>query len=277
MKTWRGHGGDTSGKGGLRGASIENSSAGVVAENYDLLMEYDVAIVGEQIIKIDHALLGVKGSCISDIRCVYSHPQALMQCASYLEREHPEFETISLKTPLPRRERCRRTGTEARLPSPGPETRRFTISRFWRRRSRTTNTTRRGLSLCPREKYLARADKISICFELPNEKGSLYHTLSHFIFNGLNMRRIESCPLPGRTGSIGSSWILPEIFGRRRYRMPWSALPPRPEDCGFWEIIERYAKIAVDTAERKKVPGDETFCFYLYRILRDYFEDFPGK
>ena len=48
------------------------------------------------------------------------------------------------------------------------------------------------------KKYLARADKISICFELPNEKGSLYHTLSHFIFNGLNMSRIESRPLPGK-------------------------------------------------------------------------------
>ena len=40
---------------------IENSSAGIVAENYDLLMEYDVTIVGEQIIKIDHALLGCQG------------------------------------------------------------------------------------------------------------------------------------------------------------------------------------------------------------------------
>ena len=64
---------------------IENSSAGIVSENYDLLVEYDNYIVGEQIIKIDHSLLGVPGAGLSDIKTVYSHPQALMQCSEYLE------------------------------------------------------------------------------------------------------------------------------------------------------------------------------------------------
>ena len=60
---------------------IENSSAGIVSENYDLMVEYGHCIVGEQIIKIEHALLGVPGAKLSDITDVYSHPQALMQCA----------------------------------------------------------------------------------------------------------------------------------------------------------------------------------------------------
>ena len=64
---------------------IENSSAGIVSENYDLMVEYGHCIVGEQIIKIEHALLGVPGAKLSDITDVYSHPQALMQCARYLE------------------------------------------------------------------------------------------------------------------------------------------------------------------------------------------------
>ena len=66
---------------------IENSSAGEVNDIYDLLEEYENYIVGEQILKIDHALLGIPGAKLSDIQTVYSHPQALMQCAVYLEQQ----------------------------------------------------------------------------------------------------------------------------------------------------------------------------------------------
>ena len=48
------------------------------------------------------------------------------------------------------------------------------------------------------KKYLSTADKVSLCFELPHEKGSLYHILSHFIFNGVNMTKIESRPKKGK-------------------------------------------------------------------------------
>ena len=72
---------------------IENSSAGIVSENYDLLVEYDNCIVGEQIIPIDHCLLGTKGSKLSDIEQVYSHPQALMQCSKFLDR-HGSWQQI---------------------------------------------------------------------------------------------------------------------------------------------------------------------------------------
>ena len=75
---------------------IENSSAGIVSENYDLLVEYDNCIVGEQIIPIYHCLLGTKGSKLSDIEQVYSHPQALMQCGRYLD-EHRNWEKHSFK------------------------------------------------------------------------------------------------------------------------------------------------------------------------------------
>lgn len=47
--------------------------------------------------------------------------------------------------------------------------------------------------------FLKDAQKISVCFEIPHESGSLYHTLSHFIYNGINMNRIESRPVQGKT------------------------------------------------------------------------------
>ena len=74
---------------------IENSSAGIVNDTYDLLKEYDNYIVAETFVKIEHALLGTADSDISDIRTVYSHPQGLMQCQEFLE-EHKEWNQISL-------------------------------------------------------------------------------------------------------------------------------------------------------------------------------------
>ena len=74
---------------------IENSSAGIVSENYDLLVEYDNYIVGEQIIRINHALLGLADAQESDITKIYSHKQSLMQCSDFLEA-HKEWEKFSL-------------------------------------------------------------------------------------------------------------------------------------------------------------------------------------
>ncbi|MBO6015786.1 MAG: chorismate mutase, partial [Lachnospiraceae bacterium] len=65
---------------------IENSTAGIVSEIYDLLVEYENYIVGEQIIRIEHCLLGLPQAQLEDIRRVYSHPQSLMQSARFLDQ-----------------------------------------------------------------------------------------------------------------------------------------------------------------------------------------------
>ena len=64
---------------------IENSSAGIVSEIYDLLVEFENYIVGEQIIPIEHCLLAAEGTKKEEIKTVYSHPQSLMQSAQYLQ------------------------------------------------------------------------------------------------------------------------------------------------------------------------------------------------
>ena len=75
---------------------IENSTAGTVSEIYDLLVEFENYIVGEQIIRIEHCLLGLPGTELSQIKTVYSHPQSLMQSARYLG-EHEDWKQVSLK------------------------------------------------------------------------------------------------------------------------------------------------------------------------------------
>ena len=72
---------------------IENSTAGIVADNFDLLVDFENYIVGEQVIKCEHVLMGLPGTKLSDIKSVISHTQALSQCERFLE-EHREWKQI---------------------------------------------------------------------------------------------------------------------------------------------------------------------------------------
>ena len=78
---------------------IENSTAGIVADIYDLLTEYNLFIVGEQILKVEHVLLGLPEAELSDIAGVYSHPQGLAQCKEYLEEHFETTITDEAKVP----------------------------------------------------------------------------------------------------------------------------------------------------------------------------------
>lgn len=178
---------------------IENSSAGIVSENYDLLVEYDNCIVGEQTIRISHALLGLPGTRLDEISCVCSHPQALMQCVDFLDA-HKDWERISLSNTAMAAKKVLEDGrrSQAAIASPitaeiyGLEVLKEEINYS------SENSTRflivSGQKLCRRD-----AGKISLCFELPHESGSLYHILSHFIYNDLNMNKIESRPIKDRS------------------------------------------------------------------------------
>ena len=75
---------------------IENSSAGAVIDNYDLMLKYDNYIVGETQMPVRHALLGLPEADLSQVRTVYSHPQGLMQCSQFLNA-HREWQQISLE------------------------------------------------------------------------------------------------------------------------------------------------------------------------------------
>lgn len=178
---------------------IENSTAGSVQDCYDLLAEYEHSIVGEQIIQIDHALLGVKGSSLSDIRSVISHPQALAQCRKYLEN-HPEWDQREyLNTAL-----AAKLVAEEQNKSKAAIASRYAAEYFGlevlndKPLSQEGNSTR-FIIVSGRHIYTPDASKISICLELPHKSGTLYNILSHMIYNNLNMTKIESRPIPERT------------------------------------------------------------------------------
>lgn len=178
---------------------IENSSAGIVSENYDLLEEYDNCIVGEQTIQISHALLGLPGTRLADLTCVYSHPQALMQCVDFLD-EHRDWERISLKNTAVSAQKVLKDGKRNQAAIANPVTARlYGLEVLKEAINYSAENSTRFIIVTGRKIYRRDAGKISICFELPHESGSLYQILSHFIYNDLNMNKIESRPIKNKS------------------------------------------------------------------------------
>ena len=177
---------------------IENSTAGIVNDNYDLLGEYDNYIVGEQILSIQHALLGTPDATLSDIRTVYSHPQGLMQCAKYLD-EHREWQQISLLNTAMAAQKVAedQDNSQAAIAST-LAARQHGLKVLEEGINRSGQNSTRFLIVTNQPIFCRDAKKVSICFEVTHESGCLYNVLSHFIYNNLNMSRIESRPIPNR-------------------------------------------------------------------------------
>lgn len=173
---------------------IENSTAGGVSEIYDLLVEFDNYIVGEQIIEIKHCLLTVPGAEKQDIKTVYSHPQSLMQSAGYLRKQ--DWKQISMENNAFAAKKVADEGDKTQAAIAGRyagELYGLNILEEGINDSELNST--RFIIISNQKKFLKNAGKVSICFEIPHESGSLYKTLSHFIYNGINLCNIESRPI----------------------------------------------------------------------------------
>lgn len=177
---------------------IENSTAGIVSEIYDLLVEYENYIVGEQVIPIAHCLLGVPGTGLEEIEMVYSHPQSLMQSSRFLG-EHTNWKQISMQNNAFATQKVAQDNDkkQAAIASAyaakvyGLEVLQETIQN-------DKNNSTRFIIVTNQKIFKKDAKKVSICFEVAHESGSLYHALSHFIYNHLNVSKIESRPIENR-------------------------------------------------------------------------------
>ena len=178
---------------------IENSSAGIVTDIFDLLLKKDVVIVAEYDLHISHCLLGIKGAKFSDIKRIYSHPQALMQCASYL-KEHPEWRQISLLNTAVSAKKVKDEGNiEQAAIASELSAKLYGLDILDMGINRNSNNTTRFVVLSKEKIFSKGSNKLSLILELPHEKGMLYNILGIFVLNGLNLLKIESRPIPEKT------------------------------------------------------------------------------
>jgi 3-deoxy-7-phosphoheptulonate synthase len=179
---------------------IENSLAGSVHENYDLLLQYpDIRIIGETKLRVKHSLIGVPGSTLDGITEVFSHPQALAQCDDYL-REHSTWEL----TPF-----YDTAGSVARI-SEERDPAHAAIANAQVADLYDMVVLKEGIETNPRNYtrfvVLARTDDTevpdanmaSLVFSTPDRPGALFAAMKVMADAPLNLKKLESRPIAGR-------------------------------------------------------------------------------
>ena len=177
---------------------IENSTAGPVIEMYDLLDEFENYIVAETILPIVHTLSGLPGTKLSDIQRVYSKTEALMQTSRFLD-EHSDWQRISVvNTAIAAKKVLKDQDISQAAVCSAYAAKVHGLEVLVDGINDDADNSTRFIVVTNQKVFLRDASKISIRFELPHQSGSLYRILSHFIYNDLNMSKIESRPVKGR-------------------------------------------------------------------------------
>lgn len=177
-------------------APIENTLAGSIHQNYDLLTRHDLYIVGEEILRIGHFLIAAPGVTLNDIHIVISQPPALAQCEHYIrahgwarEAAYDTAGSVKLLKASGRRDAAaiapRRAASVYDMPilveniedNPENYTRWVVLARE---------------PIEPTEPY-----KTSIVFTLKNTPGALFKAMSVFSLRDIDLTKIESRPIPG--------------------------------------------------------------------------------
>ena len=186
--------------------AIENTIAGSLLHNYELLRNSGAVIVGEQKLRIAHCICCLPDEDWADLHEVHSHPVALAQCETFLQ-QHPELKAVQAEdTALSAKEIMEQQlrGHAAicsvhaaklygmRILQEGIETNKHNFTRFLviADRWRVDELKAEGIGSQP--------DKANIVFSLPHEEGSLSQILSIFTFYRINLTKIQSLPIIGR-------------------------------------------------------------------------------
>jgi prephenate dehydratase len=179
---------------------IENSLAGTIHRNYDLLLQNSMSVVGEHYLHVHHCLITHPGTKRTDIKCVISHPQALAQCETYLRsfpgvKVEPTYDTAG-SVKILRDQGDPSVAAIASQRAAGL----YGMSILERNIEDAPNNFTRFLNIAPQPVFPETDAKTTIVFSLKNQPGSLFKALSVFALRDIDLTKIESRPL------VGKSW-----------------------------------------------------------------------
>lgn len=210
--------------------AIENTIAGSLLQNHNLLRESGCLIIGEHKLRISHQLAALPGQTIDDLREVHSHPIALMQCEDFLERHkqilavESDDTAMSAKTIAEGKVKgraaiCSRAAAELyglEILAENIETNKRNFTRFLIiAKPDLAYMMNRGMEL----------NKSTIVFTLPHEEGSLSKVLTILSFYHINLTKIQSLPIIGREFEY-RFYVALTFTDYERYKQALQAIRP---------------------------------------------------
>jgi prephenate dehydratase len=184
--------------------AIENSIAGSILPNYNLLQKSKLQVIGEVYLSISQNLLANKGVRLEDIKEIHSHPMAILQCLDYLEKYNwklVETEDTALSAKLVQQHKSKHIAAIAskfaaqlydlNVLTPDVHTLKNNITRFLIMEPIATKTK------------VENADKASIYFQTDHSRGILSKVLAKIALGNVNLSKLQSMPIPGSTFKYG--------------------------------------------------------------------------
>lgn len=178
---------------------LENSTAGSVNQIYDLMMEHDFKIVRSVRLKVDHNLLVPHGVKREDIKEIFSHEQAISQCAGFLSQFSPQVKITRVENTAAAAEAVAQSGrTDVAAIASFSCVKLYDLDCLASDIQDRSNNYTRFICISKKLEIFPGADRSSIMMILPHCPGSLYKALSRFYALGLNLIKLESRPIPDR-------------------------------------------------------------------------------
>jgi prephenate dehydratase len=172
---------------------LENSQAGSINETYDLLLAYPLTIFAEVILRVSHCLMALPGQKLADITTIYSHPQALAQCAEFLSNLNveitPTYDTAGSAKMIKEKNlsNCAAIASKRAADIYGLEILAPEIET-------SSNNYTKFAAISKQEHKPARKNKTSVVFAAEHRPGSLYRILGIFATRNINLTKLESRP-----------------------------------------------------------------------------------
>jgi prephenate dehydratase len=178
---------------------VENSLTGSIHQNYDLLLEYNLWVIGAVKLRIEHNLMAPVGTDKQSIKEVWSHPEALAQCRDFLS-SHPEYKVVSVydtagAAKIVKEEKIKNVGIIA-----GPQVAKlYNFKKIEENiESHPDNFTRFLIISKDRKIYTGENARTMFVFGVKNEPGILFRCLSIFALRNIDLTKLESRAVIGR-------------------------------------------------------------------------------
>ncbi len=219
---------------------VENSTAGSVNAVYDLMMKHNFRIVRSVRLKIDHNLLVKPGTKWEDVKEIYSHEQAISQCAAFLQ-QHPGIRVVP----------CENTAIAAKMVADSSRRdiaalssrecmRLYNLEALAESVQDQGNNHTRFICISKDLEIYPGADRSSLMLTLPHQPGSLYKLLSRFYALGINMNKLESRPMPERNFEFMFYFDLETSVYSPEFRQLMAELPSL---CDSFSYLGSYSEV----------------------------------